>query len=114
MFRLIDAQKSTYTVTRMVSLLKVSRSGYYKWVAAQSAGPSPAAVRRAGVDAKVAKFHDASDQVYGSPRILADLREDGETVSRKRSRGVDETPTPAGDQPLQGHPDHDHLRSRSG
>ena len=83
MFRLIDAEKTTYTVTRMVSLLKVSRSGYYKWVAAQSAGPSPAAVRRAGLDAKVAKFHDASDQVYGSPRILADLREDGETVSRK-------------------------------
>ena len=28
-------------------------------------------------------FHAASDQVYGSPRILADLRADGVTVSRK-------------------------------
>ena len=83
MFRLIDAEKTNYSITRMVSLLKVSRSGYYKWLAARSAGPSRAAVRRAGLDAKVAAFHHASDQVYGSPRILADLREDGETVSRK-------------------------------
>ena len=35
------------------------------------------------MDAKVAAFHEASDGVYGAPRILADLREDGETVSRK-------------------------------
>ncbi|ORB72917.1 IS3 family transposase, partial [Mycobacterium timonense] len=34
-------------------------------------------------DAKVAKFHAASDGVYGAPRILADLRDDGERVSRK-------------------------------
>lgn len=50
---------------------------------AQSAPASPGAVRRAGLDAKVAAFHAASDAVYGSPRILADLRQDGETVSRK-------------------------------
>ena len=39
--------------------------------------------RRAELDAKVATFHAASDGVYGAPRILADLRDDGETVSRK-------------------------------
>jgi transposase InsO family protein len=83
MFRLIDAEKTNYTITRMISLLNVSRSGYYKWSATRAAGPSPAAVRRAALDAKVAAFHKASDDVYGSPRILADLREDGETVSKK-------------------------------
>ncbi len=83
MFALIDAEKTNYTITKMIALLKVSRSGYYKWAAAQAAGPSRAAARRAGLDAKVAQFHAASDAVYGSPRILADLREDGETVSRK-------------------------------
>ncbi|MDT0263490.1 IS3 family transposase [Jatrophihabitans lederbergiae] len=67
----------------MAALLELSRSGYYKWSAAQAAGPSPTVVRRGGLDAKVAAFHAASDEVYGSPRILADLREDGETVSRK-------------------------------
>jgi len=83
MFRLIHAEKTNYSITRMISLLAVSRSGYYKWVAAQAAGPSPAKVRRAALDAKVAAFHKASDDVYGAPRILADLREGGETVSRK-------------------------------
>ena len=83
MFALIDAEKTNYSITRMISLLDVSRSGYYKWIAARAADPSPAAVRRAGLDVKVAKFHRASDEVYGSPRILAVLREDGETVSRK-------------------------------
>ena len=83
MFRLIDAEKTNYTITRMISLLDVSRSGYYKWAAAQGAAPSPSVVRRAALDAKIAAFHKASDDVYGAPRILADLREGGETVSRK-------------------------------
>src|ERR1700712_4441646 len=83
MFRLINAEKTNYTITKMISLLDVSRSGYYKWAAAQGAGPSPAAVRRTVLDAKVAAFHKASDDVYGAPRILADLREGGDFVSRK-------------------------------
>ena len=35
------------------------------------------------IDQKVAFFHGDSDEVYGAPRILADLRADGEVVSRK-------------------------------
>ena len=44
--------------------------------------------------AKIISFHEASDRVYGAPRIQADLRDDGETVSRKtvaklmRSNGI--------------------------
>ena len=49
----------------------------------RDSGPTPAQRRRAELDAKVATFHAASDGVYGAPRILADLRDDGETVSRK-------------------------------
>lgn len=33
--------------------------------------------------AKIVAFHAASDQVSGAPRILADLRGDGECVSQK-------------------------------
>lgn len=83
MLRLITAEKADYTVTRMTGLLEVSRSGYYKWVAAQAAGPRPSVTRRAGLDVKVAAFHAASNHVYGSPRILADLRAEGVRVSRK-------------------------------
>ncbi|BBZ06399.1 hypothetical protein MDOR_05680 [Mycolicibacterium doricum] len=83
MYRLIEAEKAEFTVIGMTALLEVSRSGFYKWRAAQVAGPSPAQQRREVIDAKVKGFHDASDQVYGSPRILADLRDDGEVISRK-------------------------------
>lgn len=80
---MIEAEKATYPIKRMCELLEVSRSGYYKWRRAGASGPSPTAARRAVLDAKVAAFHQASDGVYGAPRILADLRADGERVSRK-------------------------------
>ncbi len=80
---MIHAEKVNYAITRMTQLLSVSRSGYYEWVAAEQAGPSAAQQRRAELDRKVLAFHAASDGVYGSPRVLVDLREDGERVSRK-------------------------------
>lgn len=76
-------EKANYSIVRMCRLLEVSRSGFYKWRASDAAGPGPAAVRRAQVDAAVAAAHTASDGVYGAPRILADLREEGRVVSRK-------------------------------
>jgi len=79
----IEAEKANYPIMRMCDLLEVSRSGYYKWRANRNARPTPAQRRRADLDAKVAKFHAASDGVYGAPRILADLRAGGERVSRK-------------------------------
>lgn len=79
----MDAQKATTTIARMARLLAVSRSGYYAWVARRASGPSRAQRRRDALTAKFAGFYQASDQVYGSPRILADLREAGEQVSRK-------------------------------
>ena len=83
MYRIIEAEKANFTIVRMTGLLEVSRSGFYKWRTARAAGPTPAQQRREAIDVKVKGFHDASDQVYGAPRILADLREDGEVISRK-------------------------------
>jgi putative transposase len=74
------AEKSNFTVSRMARLLEVSRSGFYAWCLR---GPSQRAVRAERIEAKVDWFHGESDEVSGSPRILADLREDGETISRK-------------------------------
>ncbi len=79
-FELMLAEKNNFTITRMVRLLEVSRSGYYAWI---DRAPSPSAIRRVHIEQKVAFFHGDSDEVYGAPRILADLRADGEIVSRK-------------------------------
>ncbi|RJT91209.1 transposase [Cryobacterium melibiosiphilum] len=79
-FELMLAEKTNFTITRMVRLLEVSRSGYYVWLDRK---PSDRMIRRQNIEQKVAWFHSDSDDVYGSPRILADLRADGETISRK-------------------------------
>lgn len=80
---MIHAEKATFPVTRMAELLAVSRAGYYAWAARLDAEPGPRAARRAGLAVQIKDFHEASDGVNGSPRILADLREAGEVVSRK-------------------------------
>ena len=74
------AEKSNFTITRMVRLLEVSRSGYYAWV---KRSPSKRALRQERIEQKVAWFHGESDEVSGSPKILMDLRDDGEVISRK-------------------------------
>jgi putative transposase len=73
-------EKSNFAVTRVVRLLGVSRSGFYAWLVRV---PSQRAIRAERIEAKVAWFHGDSDEVSGSPRILADLRGDGEVISRK-------------------------------
>lgn len=84
---MIRAQKAfpqMPTIARMCTLLGVSRSGYYKWAAGPGAGKiGPRAARRRELADKIARSHKASGGVYGSPRILADLRAGGEVVSRK-------------------------------
>ena len=61
----------------------MSRSGYYAWAARQHGPPSPRARRQQELLVKIRAAHQASDHVNGAPRILADLRDDGEVVSRK-------------------------------
>lgn len=76
----MHAEKNNHEVTRMARLLGVSRSGFYAWL---KRGPSKRAIRAERIEAKVEWFHGESDEVSGAPKILADLRADGEVISRK-------------------------------
>ncbi|MFJ2028613.1 IS3 family transposase [Streptosporangium sp. NPDC087985] len=81
-YRLIDAEKDHHAVSLLARVLGVSRQGYYAWA---KRGPSARARRDAELTEKIRRHHTASDEVYGAPRIHADLREiDGEQVGRKR------------------------------
>jgi len=80
-FRFIDAEKACYPIRVLCRCLAVSRSGYYAW---REREPSDRAQDDAGLKIKIAASHSASNRTYGSPRILRDLREDGDLVSRKR------------------------------
>jgi putative transposase len=74
------AEKTNFSILRMARILEVSRSGYYAWI---DRTPSDRALRREVIEQKISWFHGDSDEVYGAPRILADLRANGETISRK-------------------------------
>lgn len=76
----MHAEKNEHEVTPMARLLEVSRSGYYAWI---KQGPSKRALRAERIEAKVEWFHGESDEVSGAAKVLADLREDGEIISRK-------------------------------
>ena len=59
--------------------LGVSESWFYKW---RGRPPSPRQVRRAELDANVKAIFDASGGTCGSPRVLDELRDAGERVSK--------------------------------
>ncbi|WP_436975634.1 IS3 family transposase [Nonomuraea angiospora] len=84
-FRLIHAEKDHHEVSLLARVLGVSRQGCYAWAARLRRGLSARARRDAELAQKIQRHHQASDEIYGAPRIHADLREmDGERVGRKR------------------------------
>lgn len=81
-FELIAAECAFHDVTRMAQLLGVSTSGYYKHLHTLAADePSPQVQRRRDLEVKILAHHRASHGTYGSPRITADLHDEGERVS---------------------------------
>jgi putative transposase len=79
-YRLIFAEKANFEVTMMCRLLEVARSAYYAWVGRPACAR---AVRAAALAVRINSLHEDSDGTYGAPRILADLRAEGEVVSVK-------------------------------
>jgi transposase InsO family protein len=82
-FTFVADHHSAYGVKRLCRLLHVSRSGYYRWLRA-----APARADREHADlaltVRIAEIHQESDSTYGSPRITAELREEGQPVNHKR------------------------------
>ncbi len=73
--------RADYPVATMCRLLGVSTSGFYAWLKR----PESARARRdAELSDKVEAIHSRSRRTYGAPRIHAELRAEGEQVSRKR------------------------------
>ena len=80
-YKFIEAHQSEHSVEMMCRLLGVTRSGYYEW------RKSPVS-KRAQEDARLLRLIRASlvasEGVYGAPRVFLDLREAGETCSKRR------------------------------
>nr|WP_189242645.1 IS3 family transposase [Planobispora rosea] len=82
-FEFVDDHAGAFGVKRLCRVLKVSRSGFYRWRKA-----APARAQRAAADAALAEeikqIHAEFDGTYGSPRITAELHARGRRVNHKR------------------------------
>ena len=81
LFRLIDAEKASYPVSLLCRVLGGLRSGYYDW---KDRPPSKRARQNAELTEKIRQIHHRSRQIYGYPRVHAELRALGVRCSRKR------------------------------
>jgi transposase InsO family protein len=70
-----------FPIERMASVLGVSRSGYYHFL---KTGPSARDRENQRLLEKIILIHKTSFETYGSPRIHAELKANGETCSRRR------------------------------
>jgi putative transposase len=84
---LIAAQRDEHRIPHAVACraLGVSRSWFYKW---KDGTLPPRAARRIQLAAEVRRLFAAHRGTYGSPRITADLREAGWTVSQNTVAAV--------------------------
>lgn len=77
----MENHRKEFDVESMSRVLGVSRSGYYCW---RSRKPSRRSEEDVRILARIIELHANSDRTYGSPRILNDLKEEGERLGRNR------------------------------
>ncbi len=80
-FALVDAEKAHFPVAAMCKWAEVSRSGFYAW---QERPESLHAIEDRRLAVLVRAAHERGRKTYGSPRVHAELVDEGERVSRKR------------------------------
>jgi putative transposase len=80
-FAFIAAEKVAFPIAVLCRVLELSPSGYY---ASRTRPASPHSLHDLDLAARIRAAHEASKGRYGSPRVHAELRENGEKVSRKR------------------------------
>jgi len=80
-FACIAAEKAHHDVTILCRCLCVTRSGFYAWLGRPLSARAQQDIR---LRVLVRASFEASRGRYGSPRIIEDLRDHGEALSRKR------------------------------
>jgi transposase InsO family protein len=73
--------RTRFPIEKMCKVLKVSKSGYYKWL---QSGPSKRALENKELVRRIQKIYHKSRRVYGSPRITTELHALSIKVSRPR------------------------------
>lgn len=73
--------RAIFSIRAMCRVLEVSASGYYAWCKRER---SVRARENEKLQQRIETIHRDSRQIYGAPRIHAELLEEGTKVSRKR------------------------------
>ncbi len=85
----MEEQREKYKVVSMCEVLKVSRSGYYAWRS------RPLSRRRKDNQellGHIREIHRKSRKLYGSPRITAELNDEGVKCGKNRVARIIERP----------------------
>ena len=80
-YAFIENHQATFTVTRMCDMMEVSCSAFYDWLKRPESARS---LEDRRLSVKVKKSHEKSRETYGTRRIVEDLVEDDEVISRTR------------------------------
>lgn len=80
-YRFIAGQRALYPLRRLCAVLQVSVSGFYDWLKRK---PSRRAQANQALTSRIQAVHEASRQTYGSLRVQAELRAQGEQVGKHR------------------------------
>jgi putative transposase len=80
-FRLIDAERAEHSISRLCTVLGVSRVGFYAW---RRRPPSARDRRDRELELLIKEVFHGSRDTYGAPRVHAALRVRGVRVGKKR------------------------------
>lgn len=80
-YRFIETHRPLWHVRTLCRVLGASKSGYFAW---RDGRESPRRSADRALTTRIATIHHQRREVYGSPRIHRELRQQGTRVSRKR------------------------------
>jgi len=80
-YRFIDAEKTSYPVSSLCRVLRISRSGYYEW---KDRPTSKRERENTTLTERIREIHQRSRETYGYPRVHAELRALGVRCNRKK------------------------------
>ena len=85
LYRFVDRQKAEgFPVERVCDVAGVSTSAYYDWKKHRDGIVGAVELRERLLVAKIRQIHKTSGGTYGSPRVTAELADQGRIVNHKR------------------------------
>ena len=80
-YRFMEREKGIHPIKHMCEVLKLSRSGYYAW---KNREPGIRQRENEELLSRIRVIHEQSRRLYGSPRIRAELTEQGVRCGKNR------------------------------